>query len=467
MSFGRSASNVSVPVIVAAIVIALVGAAPAGGQSDEGPAPAEATPDEAAPGQEQVPVEEQQPAGDQADDEEPLPPEIEKYTAGTKEVLDEDAVFKQFERKRRIRDVLLRPFVFDAIDESWQRFNDELDDRTGLRLSFAYTLLGQWTPDSDRGQQGIAGDLDLTGVWNVLRAEEAGGSGYLGFATEWRHELGPRPASALASQFDAFSRTTQAFNEQDFALVQIWWAQDLLDETLTVTAGKVSPRSFYNTNRLRNQNTTFLNQVFAGNRAMGFPARGIGVNAAYRPADTWYVTGGVHDANGSATAGNFGSVDEGQFAYVGEYGWTPTFAGLGRGNYRFTLWYSDASQERNTGVGKGFALSFDQDLGPGLIAFMRYAWADGDARGAEQTLSGGVGLVDPFGREDDMLGLGLGWSEPDRPTENEEIVAEAFYRLQLSRVQQVSLGWQAYITPAFDPDDDVVNVFSVRWRVQF
>jgi hypothetical protein len=139
VSFGRSASNVSVPVIVAAIVIALVGAAPAGGQSDEGPAPAEATPDEAAPGQEQVPVEEQQPAGDQADDEEPLPPEIEKYTAGTKEVLDEDAVFKQFERKRRIRDVLLRPFVFDAIDESWQRFNDELDDRTGLRLSFAYT----------------------------------------------------------------------------------------------------------------------------------------------------------------------------------------------------------------------------------------------------------------------------------------------------------------------------------------
>ena len=66
-----------------------------------------------------------------------------------------------------------------------------------------------------------------------------------------------------------------------------------------------------------------------------------------------------------------------------------------------------------------------------------------------------------------MVGLGLGWSEPSLPALNEEFVAEAFYRLQLTQVQQLSVGWQAYITPAFSPDDDIVNVFSIRWRVQF
>lgn len=312
--------------------------------------------------------------------------DIDKYTDGPKEVLDENAVFKQVAPRRPIRDALLTPRFVETLDEGWRRLNDELDKRARLRFGLAYTLLAQWAPDSDAGKQGIGGDLDFTGVWNALGSHDEGNAGYLGFATEWRHRVGPRPPSALASQFDAFARTTQAFNEQDFALVQLWWAQELFGDTLEITAGKISTRAFYNTNRLRNQNVAFLNQVFSGNLAVGLPPRGIGVNVAYRPVETWYLTGGVHDANGSATAGNFGTLSDGQFVYIGEFGWTPTFSRIGQGNYRFTPWYSDASRQRGTGVGKGFALSFDQDLGAELIAFMRYAWADGDSRGADQTL---------------------------------------------------------------------------------
>ncbi|NIO12439.1 MAG: hypothetical protein GTO05_00505, partial [Gemmatimonadales bacterium] len=90
-----------------------------------------------------------------------------------------------------------------------------------------------------------------------------------------------------------------------------------LGNALNITAGKISSRSFYNTNRLRNQNTVFLNQVFSGNRAVGLAPRGIGINVAYRPVEAWYLTGGIHDANGSATRGNFGTLDEGQFVYTG------------------------------------------------------------------------------------------------------------------------------------------------------
>ena len=106
-------------------------------------------------------------------------------------------------------------------------------------------------------------------------------------------------------------------------------------------------------------------------------------------------------------------------------------------------------------------------LGPELITFLRYAWADGNAVRADQSLSGGLAFTRPFGQEDDLAGIGLGWSEPTRPSRNEEFVAEAFYRLQLTRKQQLSVGWQAYFTPAFDPEDDVQHVLSLRWRVQF
>ena len=76
-------------------------------------------------------------------------------------------------------------------------------------------------------------------------------------------------------------------------------------------------------------------------------------------------------------------------------------------------------------------------------------------------------LVNELSRSGDLFGLGLGWSDPSPPSLNEEFVAEVFYRLQLTQVQQLSAGWQAYISPAFAPDNDIVNVLSVRWRVQF
>ncbi len=385
---------------------------------------------------------------------------------GPKEVLDEDSVFKQVAPQRRIRDFLLEARLLDTIDMGWRHLNDELDRRYRLRFGFAYTALAQGAPRSDAGKQGIGGDLDFTGVWHLLGSHEEGNAGYLGFATEWRHKLGPRPPSALAGEFEAFSLTTQAFNVQDFSLVQLWWSQELFDDTLEITAGKVSPRSFYNTNRLRNQNVAFLNQVFSGNRAVGLPGRGLGVNIVYRPAATWYLTGGIHDANGTATVGNFGSLSDGQFAYIAEFGWTPTFEELGRGNYRLTLWHSDPSRERGTDEGTGFALSLDQDIGDDLIGFLRYAYADGDARGARQTLSGGIAISNLFDRKDDLVGIGIGWSEPSEETLNEEFVAEVFYRLQLTGSQQLTFGWQSYITPAFDPSDDIIGVFSLRWRIQ-
>ena len=400
-----------------------------------------------------------------SDDADPAKTEYasDEYGEGPRDVLDEDSVFRQIWRRRPPLKSLFGSGASDALESGWRDVNDEIESHTGLRFGLAYTTLAQWAPNSPEGDQGIAGDLDFTGIWRLLDAEDAG---YLGFATEWRHDIGPRQPAELSGEFDAFSRTTQAFNEQDFAIVELWWSQEFLGDRLEITAGKINPRTFYNTNRLRNQNTTFLNQVFTGNRAIGFPGRGGGANATWRSEETWYLSGGVHDANAVTASANLGTLDEGEFAYVMEFGWTPTFEELGRGSYRLTLWHTDSSRARGTDDGTGFALSCDQELGESLIGFVRYAYADGDALGAKQTLSGGLGINGLFDRDADLLGLGVGWSDPSADTFNEEVVAEAFYRLQVTSSTQLSLGWQGYFTPAFDPDDDVVNVFSLRWRIQ-
>ncbi|MHC5022778.1 MAG: carbohydrate porin [Planctomycetota bacterium] len=404
-----------------------------------------------------------------ADPDDATPPQdILEYDADSpKETLDEDSVFKKLSDRLIRRDVLFRRLPDEAIDRGWQELNRTLEEGVGLRLGFAYTALYQKSTNSEGGSEGFGGDLDLFGIWKLPGSEEDGNAGYLGFAAETRYAIGSRPPSGLGREFGAFSRTTQSFNEQDFSLVEFWWNQEFFDDALEVTVGKLSPRSFYNTNRLRNQNNTFMNQVFTGNRAIGFPGRGPGLNITWRPDESGYLTAGIHDANGQAELEDFSTLDDGEFVYIAEYGWTPMLENLGRGNYRFTLWYSDPSEFRGTDEGWGVALSLDQDLDESLIGFVRYAYADGDARGARQTLSGGVGVVDPFGRENDLIGLGLGWSDPKASGRRDEYVAEIFYRLQVTAFQQLTVGWQTYVDPAIKVEDDVVGVLGLRWRIQF
>ena len=130
-----------------AIILGLLGSAPAGGQTDATGELAETQPAE----------NESEPVADQTDDVDGTRPDVSKYTDGPKEVLDEDAVFKQVAWRRQIRDVLLRPRLLDTIDEGWQRLNDEIDMRARLRFGFAYTLLAQWAPDSTAGKPSPCG----------------------------------------------------------------------------------------------------------------------------------------------------------------------------------------------------------------------------------------------------------------------------------------------------------------------
>lgn len=287
------------------------------------------------------------------------------------------------------------------------------------------------------------------------------------FALEYRHQIGDRTPAALSEQYGGLGESAFEFDEISFSLAEFFWEQRLFDEAVVVSIGKLFPETLYNTNRLSNQNTSFVHSAFATNIARSIPEEGLGANVVIKPHDSWYASLGVHDVHGEVETGDFRHLDEGDTSAVIEFGLTPHFENGGRGNYRFTAWATDPREDRDRESDTGFALSFDQSLGEHATVFARYSTARADWVEADHVLAGGVGFTGVLGRPDDFVGLAFGWTSPRESELREEYVSEALYRVQLTDVQQLSAGLQLIFDPAESTDDDVVAVFEARWRVAF
>jgi porin len=250
------------------------------------------------------------------------------------------------------------------------------------------------------------------------------------------------------------------------ALKEIYWQQHFGNDRLLVRAGKLDAENYYNSNYWQSDNKYFLNQAFSSFPVRAFPSNGLGVNVTVKPSEQWYVSTGFQDAQGKKTEAGFDTFF-GDFNLFGavELGLTPTFEGVGKGTYRFTAWYRDAGDSNGQPHDKGFALSLDQRVGERMTPFFRYGVSDGNINGIEQMISAGVGWERELVTESDVLGIGGSWGKPADGDLDDQYAFELFYRLQVSPDNQLTVGYQLIVDPAFDPDRNLVGVFEVRWRI--
>lgn len=348
----------------------------------------------------------------------------------------------------------------------WKPWTDRLDDEVGLRLGMAFTAVYQHASATIDDHRDFAGfDTDFYGKWRLVGAKDGLNNGYVGFYTEYRGELFEPVPARLGPDIGSAWNTVDGFGEQDFCLAQLYWEQHLFDDAFVASIGKIKSDNFYSTNRASNDNLLFMNRAFSSNPAFKYASSGLGVNLRVQQP-LWYVTGGFQDAQGKKTTAGFNTFGEGDFLYAGEFGLTPVFEGLGKGNYRLTYWYSDQVESTDTQASQGFSLSCDQELVPdNLAVFLRYGTSDGFTSGIENLVSGGVVVRTPW-RKDDLIGVGLSWGEPTDGG-RDQYASELFYRLQLGTREQLTLGVQVITDPSDFPTQDHVAVFEARFRIAF
>jgi len=356
--------------------------------------------------------------------------------------------------------------------------NNWLDEKIRLRLGMAYTSLAIGASDRLFGDQGAAaGDFDFFGRWR-LWGETTGNTGTIGFNLRHRHSYTATPPSQLGNNLGSGWNVTSGFSDTGFELTQAYLDQYFLDRNVAFRVGQIFQDLHFDTYSFKSQKLYFLNAAFSDNPAVAFPGPGVGFATLIRPVKDWYFIMGVGDAQERKLDSALDALFSDKLFSGVELGWAPTSGYLK--NHSFTLfsWFTPASSGGQNPDGEGIAFTYEWQLRREFGVFARYSWSA--SRATLVNHLGTLGMVwgSPFGRERDFLGVAFGWGVPaDQPVEDlepsplfdqlprDQGVLEVFHRFQITPLLQITPDAQLLIHPSYNPDHDVIWVFSLRARL--
>jgi porin len=341
-----------------------------------------------------------------------------------------------------------------------------LHDKANLEIAIQQLIIYQRaTGGRDPNDTGISNST-LLGEWHLVD-HPSFGKGALGYFFERRDNLADATVTEFANEVGA------AWDTNDFgistrnrtALRQLWWEQRILDEKLVLTIGKLHTENYYDCNSFAGSGSTkFISQPFAVNPTRLFPSDALGLNVAIYPSKNYYLTFGFNDANGKPTTTGFNSIDESEFFKAFLFGLTPVLDGLGQGNYRFTFWHTDETDDHEDGL--GFLISLDQELGKSLGVFLKYGYSEPKLDRIEHLISTGFVIRDPLRIKGDLVGIGFSWDSPSNRVRDEYSI-ELFYRLQLTTHVQLTPSVDFIFNPSEKEDSGALAVFGFRFRALF
>lgn len=355
-------------------------------------------------------------------------------------------------------------FGMPAMRDAEKRLREDLYDKTGLRISAFYTTIFQQATNGPGRLTAASGDLDLLANWTFLgRGTE--NFGQIVFDSEYRHAIGPLPASGLAGEIGALQRTTNGFNDRGWVIRNFHYVQRLFGGKLRFVLGRAYPADFAGGHAMQNVNISFVNRAFSYATTVPFPGHGFSAGLSLRPVDWWYVTAAATNAYGSALTNDLPVLTKADFFSFIETGFTPRIGAIGPGRYRFFLWNMDARPGLGRSSDWGFSVIVDQEIGDHWQVFFRHGYAGQATTGIRRSTETGVGYRDFLGARGNLAGLAFAWSEPASGAPPEKIL-EGFVRFQLTSFCQLTVGTQGIFDPANSPDQ-AAAVFTGRVRVAF
>ena len=227
-------------------------------------------------------------------------------------------------------------------------------------------------------------------------------------------------------------------------LKKLWWRQSFMDDTFTINIGKLYYENFFDLNlAAQNPANQFVAGQLTNSTAVPFPNYGFGFVGEVKASPEIEIRFGTMNALSSGRASGFEKLDQGRLFNIVQARWNPQADDPDalQGNYRVYAWYSNDDVTYTDG-GWGAGLSFDQELGGGLVPFLRCGFAQDGAAPATVCWSTGAVLNGFLGRKHDGIGLACTFSDLDGSGldggEGWETMVEFFWRIQVTRTLQVS-----------------------------
>ncbi|MBN4061254.1 carbohydrate porin [bacterium AH-315-I18] len=287
-------------------------------------------------------------------------------------------------------------------------------------------------------------------------------NGQINFLLEGGQIISHNRAEDLSANIGSSMGINDDLDNQDAVLSELYYSHTFNtsqkpENQFILTLGKIDQACFFDANEIANcGNSQFLATPLDNNMAIPFPDKGLGANLLLNLSENFYITTGMGDNHADARESGFTTISDGDFFYATELGFIKTHNRTG--NYRLMVWHNQTI----TNDGNGIAISIDQHITDNLVLFTRWGMGDQAITDVQQFFSAGVGIVSPFGREEDLSGIGIAWANPSDDAIGEETIFEMFYRYQLNNLMHITPSLQAVIDPANATESDTVYVFSLR-----
>lgn len=371
--------------------------------------------------------------------------------------------------------------------------NDELEDKgieVGLGMTSIYqaNVKGGLSTHNRKGRYTGSYDLELSADLQKLLGFETG-TLFLHLEGGWPDEEGIDSLS-LGS---AFGVNADAVGNDVILVKQLYYGGPVFNDNLTLMIGKIDFTGVFDCSAYADcECTQFLNAAFVDNPTIPFPQYSLGAVLRWNLTDSWYLTGGIADAQADGRETGFRTTfcDEDYFLYILETSVTRQLNstnGLMPGTYRIGMW-NDPQPKANSDATKnyrddvGFYLSCDQMLAKensdpqdsqGLGAFFRYGYAPSKRNDITNFWSFGFQYQGLFeGREEDVLGAGFAQgffadSADSTYTEDYESVLEVYYNARVTPWFNLSPIFQYVVNPGGTGSASDAIILGVRTQIIF
>ncbi|WP_163886822.1 carbohydrate porin [Aliiruegeria sabulilitoris] len=359
------------------------------------------------------------------------------------------------------------------LQNAWSERKASIKDRTGLDFGFDYNALGFVASESLGEDTAGSGAFRLFGSWELAgRGSENNGS--LVFKFENRHRYGNVAVTDFGPELGYAGLVSSVFSDQGWRTTHLYWEQNFAEGRGVAYVGWLDVTDYVDVYALASPWQGFSNLAFqTGSGTIGgLPDGALGAAAGYFLNDNIYVAAGVADANADAADPHAGwdtLFNQGETFKSFEIGWTTGQKARFVNNAHLTFWQIDEREEAGTPEGHGVAFSVSQIVGEHWFPFLRGGWSDGGGSLYETALSTGFGYSQDPSRS--ILGAGINWSRPNEETFgavlDDQITVEVFQKWQLTEGFELTPSIQIIQNPAFNPDEDMIALFGLRFRAAF
>ena len=383
----------------------------------------------------------------------------------------------------RLMEVDNTPKVFEyrypiKVLKSWYDMKSRINKNTGIQFNINYTSLYIHSTEvitSDNQSGAGSGILDLQFGWTLLGRKSGKNTGTLFFKLNSRHaynSVGVIPMFHGLTESGYYGLPATGYNNYTFRALELNWQQNLFEDKLGITIGKVDLTNYFNFHGLIIPWQHFIGFGSSVSGSMNWGNQGLGAVINYRVNDHWYVLGGLVDTYGDQFQNgdllDFGRHwQDGKFQYNAEIGWVASPDERYYKKISLTFYKAPAYTSFSSGAeiasGQGMAFSAHWFFRETFAPYFRFGVSNGVGENNFYSADIQVGNGILF-KNYDMLGTGFSWNQPNIPGVKDQYTAEIFYRIKLSAHLELTPSVQFITNPTLNTAVNSLFYFGARAR---